>query len=276
MSATAPSLAPVVAITNHKGGVGKTTTAVNLAAELGLVGHNVLVIDLDPQANASLHLGVAHPASLGVNASVMFKGETIEAVAGAIQTAVNTGFTNTQFLPGSLSLDHVEDHLRAYSPQPYKELSARVEPLRAVYDIIIIDCPPRLGLLSGNAIASATHYLIPIETNSQYPLHGVTDLHAFINRMSKALNPDLINLGVLLTRHDERRRTCKAIAQSAKDMVGSILPIIIHSSTKVGEASVSRCPIRKIERDGRVTKDYESLAAYLAEILALQKNGDAA
>jgi len=273
---SSPTLAPVVAITNHKGGVGKTTTAVNLAAELGLLGHNVLVIDLDPQANASLHLGVAHPASLGVNASALFKAETVEAVADAIQTQVNPGFKNTHFIPGSLSLDHVEDHLRAYSPQPYKELAARIEPLRSAYDILIIDCPPRLGLLSGNAIAAATHYLIPIETNSQYPLHGVTDLHAFINRMSKALNPGLANLGVLLTRHDERRRACKAIAQSAQDMVGSILPMIIHSSAKVGEASVSRCPIRKIERDGRVTQDYQSLAAYLSQTLELKKNGDSA
>lgn len=268
-----PQLAPVIAITNHKGGVGKTTVCVNLAAELGRRGHNVLVIDLDPQANASGHIGVAHPASVTINASSLFNGD-IASITNAIQTSMNPGFFNIHLIPSSLSLDQIEDYLRIHSPRPYEEMARRIGALRMAYDIILIDCPPRLGLLSGNAIAAASHYIIPLETNSQYPLHGVTDLTAFIEKMSAALNPSLVRIGVLLTRHDERKRACRAIEESARLLAGPVLPVVIHSSTKVAEASVMRAPIRRTERDGRVTKDFEALCAHIVGLLDLQQRGD--
>lgn len=271
MNSTA--LAPVIAITNHKGGVGKTTVCVNLAAEFGRRGHNVLVIDLDPQANASSHIGVAHPASITINAGSLFNGD-IASITNAIQTSVNQGFSNTHLIPGSLGLEQIEDYLRAHSPRPYEEMARRIGALRMAYDVVLVDCPPRLGLLSGNAIAAATHYIIPLETNSQYPLHGVTDLTAFIDKMSAALNPSLIRLGVLLTRHDERKRACRAIEESARTLAGPLFPMAIHSSTKIAEASVLRTPIRRAERDGRVTKDFEALCTHLMESLELQRRGD--
>jgi chromosome partitioning protein len=261
--------APVIAIANHKGGVGKTTVTVNLAAELGSQGRNVLVIDVDPQANASTHIGVTHPSTLGKNASALFRGN-LESIMEAIQIETNAGFDNVHIIPGSLELDQsVEESLRNYSPRPYEELRRRIGPLRKAYDLIIIDCPPSLRLLTGNALAAATHYLIPIETSSQYPLYGVSDLVAYIDRIKETINPDLINVGVLITRHDERRRACRAIFETVHEKIGSALPVIIHAGAIVGDASIARVPIRKIEKDGRLTKDFEELAKYLTHTLGL-------
>ena len=262
-------LAPVLVIANNKGGVGKSTCVVNLAAELGYKGLNVLVIDVDPQANASSHIGSDHPSVIGKNAALLFRGDMQE-VAESILTNTNPGFENVNLIPGSLELDQsVEESLRNYSPRPYEEMSRRMALLRKAYDIIIIDTPPSLRLLTGNALAACTHYIIPIETSSQYPLYGVSDLHNFIERIKETINPDMANLGVLISRHDERRRTCKAILETVQEKIGNVLPVIIRSGAKVGDASIARVPVRKLEKDGKVAKDFDQLAEYVIQTLGL-------
>ena len=154
----------------------------------------------------------------------------------------------------------------------------RIGLLREAYDVIIIDTPPSLRLLTGNALAASTHYIVPIETSSQYPLYGVADLVAYIERIKESINPELINIGVLISRHDERRRACKAILETVQEKIGNILPIIIHAGAKVGDASIARVPIRKMEKGGRVAKDFAELATYLINTLGLEKcdeNGNA-
>ena len=270
--------AAVISVAIQKGGSAKTTLAVNLAAELGSQGYNVLVIDVDPQANASAHISVAHPSTLSKNASTLFRGN-IEDIMESIQIETNPGFENVHLIPGSLELDQsVEESLRNYSPRPYEEMRRRIGLLREAYDVIIIDTPPSLRLLTGNALAASTHYIVPIETSSQYPLYGVADLVAYIERIKESINPELINIGVLISRHDERRRACKAILETVQEKIGNILPIIIHAGAKVGDASIARVPIRKMEKGGRVAKDFAELATYLINTLGLEKcdeNGNA-
>lgn len=266
--------AAVISVAIQKGGSAKTTLAVNLAAELGSRGYNVLIIDVDPQANASAHISVAHPSTLSKNASTLFRGN-IEEIMESIQIETNPGFENVHLIPGSLELDQsVEESLRNYSPRPYEEMRRRIGLLREAYDVIIIDTPPSLRLLTGNALAASTHYIVPIETSSQYPLYGVADLVAYIERIKESINPELVNIGVLISRHDERRRACKAILETVQEKIGNILPVIIHAGAKVGDASIARVPIRKMEKDGRVAKDFAELATYLINTLGLEKSDE--
>ncbi len=268
------NLAPVITVAIQKGGSSKTTLTVNIAAEFGSRGYNVLVIDVDPQANASIHISADHPSTLSKNACTLFRG-SLDEIIESIQIDTNPGFENVHLIPASLELDQsVEETLRNYSPRPYEELRGRIKTLREVYDIIIIDTPPSLRLLTGNALAASTHYIVPIETSSQYPLYGFADLTAYIDKIKQSINPELINIGVLISRHDERRRANKAILSTVQKKIGSILPIIIHAGAKVGDASIARVPIRKLDKDGKVTKDFAALASYLITCLDIKKGDE--
>lgn len=282
------NLAPVIAFANHKGGVAKTTSVVTLSAELGRLGCNVLVIDLDPQGNASSHIGSISRHQFERNAINLLTDRSTKkdksAVMSLIQTEVNEGFDNVFYIPAAESLDAVAESLRINSNQPSEELRARVNLIRDLFDVILIDSPPSLGLLTGNAISAATHYLIPVDTSSEYSKSGLLSLNSFIQNLKEDINPDLSFLGCLLTRHSESTNTQKAIANEVRQIEQSItnsesldlmLPVYIRNSMKVGEASIHKKPIRKIARSNNVTLDYEALAKYLVEKLALNKTADA-
>lgn len=171
--------AKIIAVANHKGGCGKTTTVVHLASELAAMSHRVLVIDLDPQANASLHIGIQHPSEISVTTAELLLGD-ITLLTEALQE--ETQIENVSLIYGSLSLGKAEDQLKEEAPRPSEELTIKLELLKDLYDFILIDCPPSLKLLTSNALASATHVIIPIESGSQYGLYGVTDL---LNHLEK-------------------------------------------------------------------------------------------
>lgn len=275
-------LAPIIAICNHKGGVGKTTTVVNLASEFGRKGCAVLVIDLDPQANASTHIGSKEPNLFEANAISLFCDKKTRAdvalIAGLISQDVNDGFENVCYIPSTDQLDRVvTETLRIHSNRPLEELKVRLNLLRDSFDVILIDCPPSLTLLTGNAISAATHYIIPIDTGSDYSRTGWVSLMNYIMEKTEETNPNLKYLGALLTRHNEATNAQKAIAHSLNDFktipdAGKKLPVYIHSSTKVGEASINREPIRKTAKSNKVTKDYEDLADFLVSELSLQQS----
>lgn len=275
-------LAPIIAICNHKGGVGKTTTVVNLAAEFGRKGCAVLVIDLDPQANASTHIGSKEPNLFEANAISLFCDKKtrsdVALIAGLISQDVNDGFENVCYIPSTDQLDRVvTETLRIHSNRPLEELKVRLSLLRDSFDVILIDCPPSLTLLTGNAISAATHYIIPIDTGSDYSRTGWVSLMNYIMEKTEETNPNLKYLGALLTRHNEATNAQKAIAHSLNDFktipdAGKKLPVYIHSSTKVGEASINREPIRKTAKSNKVTKDYEDLADFLVSELSLQQS----
>lgn len=251
----------IFAPVNHKGGPGKTTTSVNLAAEFARFNLSVLLIDLDPQANASLHVGKEHPSEIAVTAAELLISE-VEKLPLAIHEETN--IEGVSLIYGSLLLGKIEDELKEHSPRPSEELKRKLEPLIGLYDIIIIDCPPSLKLLTSNALAAATHFIIPIESGSQYGLYGVTDLLKHVNKI-KQINPSLECLGVLLTRHDERQNMCNVIEKAAKEQVGKIIPIKIPSSVNVNKAAAAQASIHSVDRTSKVARKYKELAEYIVD-----------
>lgn len=248
--------AKIIAVANHKGGCGKTTTVVHLASEIANFGKKVLVIDLDPQANASLHIGLKHPSEVNVTTAELLTGH-VQLLADALEEQTN--FENVSLIYGSLNLGRAEDQLKENAPRPSEELVTKIEYLKDLFDYILIDCPPSLKLLTSNALASSTHIIIPIESGSQYGLYGVTDL---INHLEKIrrINPNLKLLGALLIKHDERQTVCKLIRDEASKQVGIILNTTIPQSTKVNQAAILKKPLLKLEKTAKVRMAFESLA----------------
>ena len=248
--------AKIITVANHKGGCGKTTTVVHLASELANLGNKVLVIDLDPQANASLHIGIQHPSEIVVTSAELLVGD-ISLLADALQEETN--FEKVSLIYGSLNLGKTEDQLKEEAPRPSEELSIKLELLKDLYDFILIDCPPSLKLLTSNALAASTHVIIPIESGSQYGLYGVTDL---INHLTKIrrVNPQLKLLGALLIKHDERQNVCKLIRDEALNQVGELLKTTIPMSTKVNQAAILKQPLLGIDKNAKVRKAFQDLA----------------
>lgn len=255
----------VIAIANHKGGCGKTTTAVNLSAELARLGLSVLVIDLDPQANASLHIGKKHPSEMPVTIADLLLSEP-EKLPQAIDD--ETHFDGVSLIYGSLNLGVAEDKLKEEAPRPSEELRDKIQPLMGLYDVIVIDCPPSIKLLTSNALAAATHLIVPIESGSQYGMYGVTDLLKHLQKIRR-INPNLQLLGALLIRHDERQTVCKLIEGAAKEQIGRLIPIKIPTSTKVNQAAMAQTSIQKIDRTAKVAREFRKLAVYVSQELGL-------
>ena len=255
----------IIAVTNHKGGCGKTTTVINLAAELGRLGLQVLVIDLDPQANASLHIGKQHPSEISVSCAELLTLD-IDNLPLAIQD--ETYLPNVSLIYGSLALGKAEDDLKELAPSPSEELKTKIEPLKGLYDVILIDCPPSLKLLTSNALAAATHFLVPIESGSQYGMYGVTDLMRHVEKIRR-INPTLIFLGTLLVRHDERQTVCRLIETAAQAQVGILIPVRIPTSTKVNQAAMAQVSLFDLDKNARITKAFQQLAQFVSQEIKL-------
>lgn len=255
----------VIAVANHKGGCGKTTTVVNLSAEFAKMGLSVLVIDLDPQANASLHIGKKHPSEIVVTCAELLLSE-IEKLPLAIQTETN--IEGVSLIYGSLALGKTEDELKDYAPRPSEELRDKIKPLHGIFDVILIDCPPSLKLLTSNALAAATHLIVPVESGSQYGMYGVTDLMKLVDKIHR-INPGLQLIGALLIRHDERQTVCKLIEASAREQIGKLINIRIPSSTKVNQSAIAQMSLHALDRSSKVAREFRRLAEYLAEYLDL-------
>lgn len=257
---------PIIAITNHKGGVGKTTTTVNLAAEFGKLGKNVLVVDIDPQSNASLHIGTVHPSMVNLHVGHLLESDDPNVLINVVRN--ETKFEGVSLIYSSLQLDRLESRLPDMSPRPNEELKAKLANYRELFDVILIDCPPSLRPLTNNALAAATHLIIPIESGSQYGMYGATDLMERINQMTK-INPGLKNLGGLLIRHDRRQMVCTHVEKEALKLLGSLLPVTISTSTKVKQAEIGEMSISELDRTSKPAREYRLLAAKLAVMLGI-------
>jgi chromosome partitioning protein len=255
----------IIVVANHKGGCGKTTTVVNLAAELARMELSVLVVDLDPQANASLHLGKKHPSEVPITCAEMLLSE-IEKLPLAIYD--DTNIDGVSLIYGSLALGKTEDELKDDTPRPSEELRSKLQPLEGIYDVILIDSPPSLKLLTSNALAAATHLIIPIESGSQYGMYGVTDLMRLVSKIRK-INPRLELLGALLIRHDERQTVCKLIENATREQIGKLLPVRIPTSTKVNQAAMAQTSLHGLDRSAKVSREFRQLAALIARELGL-------
>lgn len=251
----------IITIANHKGGCGKTATVVHLAAELAQLGLSVLVIDLDPQGNASTHIGKKHPSEVGITIKDLLLGGYSKLVE-AVQEETN--IKGVSLISSSLSLTTEEDKIKDNEPRPLEVLGRIIKPLVGVYDVILIDTPPSLRTLTGNALSCATDYIIPVFSGSQYGMYGILDLQAYVDKI-KYINPDLNLLGALLIRHDERQLMCRAIKEAAKEQIGDVIPIEITSSNNIDKAAALKVSIRDVDATARIARKFRQLAIWIAQ-----------
>ena len=226
-----PSSCRIITIANQKGGVGKTTTAVNLAASLAMHGARVLVVDLDPQGNASTALDVDHRSGITSVYNVLVDGEPLSSVVRPV-----AGFSHLYCAPAAIDLAGAEIEL-----VPLVAREARLARAVAAYDssnldYIFIDCPPSLGLLTVNALVAAPEVLIPIQCE-YYALEGLEQLLRTVELVRSHLNPTLAVTTILLTMYDGRTRLASQVADEVRDHFGAVvLGSVIPRSVRVSEA----------------------------------------
>lgn len=248
----------VVAIANQKGGVGKTTTAVNLAASLAVAEQRVLLIDIDPQGNASS--GVGHPSRMidrGTYA-VLLDGASIEEVVKA------TDLEHLGLVGASPDLAAVELELNGEERRHHR-LAEALAPVRDRYDFIIVDCPPSLGLLTVNALCAADIVLVPLQCE-YYALEGLSQLVDTIDRIKGSLNPDLHIHGVLLTMFDPRNNLANEVASEVRRHF-HVYDTIIPRNVRLAEAPSHGKPAILYDASSRGSYGYLNLARELLDAL---------
>lgn len=224
----------ILAITNQKGGVGKTTTAINLSAALATKGLQTLLVDLDPQANSSLSFVDVHSLQKTVYDALVDPGVDLPEV---IQPADNV--ENLEVAPSSISLAKIEAKLLGEIDSYYR-LKDEVKKVRRRYEFIVIDTPPALGIITVNALVAASHILIPIQS-SYFALEGTDDLLETIDKIKLRANPRLQILGALLTLYDKRTRLSKDIKQQVQEVFGDkLFDTVISKSVRLEESPAYR------------------------------------
>jgi chromosome partitioning protein len=243
-----------IACANQKGGVGKTTTVVNLATYLALAGERVLVVDLDPQGNATSGFGV----SRGAAGRSVYDGVIDEATLEEL--VVPTAVEGLLLVPSSISLAGAEVELAPLS-QRERRLARLLEPIGEEYDYVFLDCPPSLGLLTVNALTAADSVLVPIQCE-YYALEGLSQLIATINLIRDHLNPDLAIKGVVLTMYDARTNLSAEVATEVRRHLGTaVFDTIVPRSVRLAEAPSYGQPIAMYEPESRGADAYRNLAA---------------
>jgi chromosome partitioning protein len=241
----------IVALANQKGGVGKTTTAINLGASVAACERRVLLVDLDPQSNATSGIGViaANPSMYDVLIENMPLKEIIR------PTEIPTLF----LAPSSVDLVGAEVELRDAIGREYY-LKRVLEPIAADYDYILIDSPPSLGLLTVNGLTAANSVLVPLQAE-YFALEGVSQLLATIDRVKSAVNPSLDVEGIVLTMYDERINLARQVAEEVRNHFGEkVYKTVIPRNVRLSEAPSFGKPIILYDIRSRGSEAYVSLA----------------
>jgi chromosome partitioning protein len=219
-----------IAVANQKGGVGKTTTAINLATALAAIGWRVLLIDLDPQGNASTGLGVAQAQRTRSSYDVLI-GRTSPSEA-----AVATRVPRLDLLPATQDLSGAEVEMVSLEDRAHRLDKALVAVPPGRWDICLIDCPPSLGLLTVNALVAARHLLVPLQCEF-FALEGLSQLLQTVERIRIAFNPELSILGVALTMFDRRNNLSQAVSEDVRACLGAaVFDTIVPRNVRLSEA----------------------------------------
>jgi chromosome partitioning protein len=248
----------ILAIANQKGGVGKTTTAINLGAALALRGFKTLLLDLDPQANSTMsYLDIR-----GVSRSLFdVLADEACAIGDIIQT---TPVQNLWVAPSRIGLAKLEGKLVGEVDAHYR-LKDRLEPARKTHDIIVIDCPPALGLLTVNALVAATHLVIPIQS-SYFALEGTDDLLETVEKVRGRANPGLEIMGVLITMHDRRTALARDIRGQIQQVFGNkVFNTVITKSVRLEESPAYKESIFTFAPESSGASEYYTLSEEVLE-----------
>jgi len=256
----------VIAIANQKGGVGKTTSAVNLAAVLASQGLHVLLVDADPQGNATSGVGIERGSFRKNIYHCLVVGETIES------TLLHTQVPGLDVVPANKDLAGAEIELVEVDRRESR-LRDALAGISDKYDYVIVDCPPSLGLLTLNALTAAKSLLVPIQCE-YYALEGVTELFDTLARIRRLHNPSLTIEGLLLTMYDERTNLSSAVAADLRDFYGrQVFETVIPRNVRLAEAPSYGKPITLYDANSKGAEAYAQLAK---EIMAHDAKGTGA
>lgn len=243
----------IIAVANQKGGVGKTTTAVNLAASLGLSEQKTLLIDTDPQGNTTAAIGFPKDPARRTLYNALLLGEPLDRVI------LKTQIDGLDLIAADKNLVGAEVELVAAVNREY-QLRNLIEQIRGNYDYVVMDCPPALGLLTLNALTAADSVLVPIQCE-YLALEGVSELLDTLMRIRRTLNPNLAIEGILLTMYDERTTLSKQVASDLRSFFGGqIFESIIPRNVRLAEAPSHGKPIHFYDIHSRGAEAYINLA----------------
>lgn len=256
-------MAKIISIANQKGGVGKTTTSINLSASIAAAEHRTLLIDIDPQANSTSGLGIDKNSTSIYE--ILVGLETVE------NSIINSDMPHLDVVPANINLVGAEVEL-IDAENREALLREALKPLHDKYDFIFIDCPPSLGVLTLNSFTASNSVLIPVQCE-YFALEGLGQLLNTINIVKKHFNPDLFIEGVLLTMYDPRLRLSNQVAEEVKKYFGDkVFETMIHRNVRISEAPSYAKPVILYDAISTGSKNYISLASELINRINQNEN----